>query len=94
MVQQGIYATPCEVKPNRDRADLASREQRLWVIEFKVNSTGGCAMVKAKNPKEAEQILKSEGIYNGTPYLYRIGKIEEIIPSPDSMLLAENIVDL
>lgn len=94
MVQQGIYVSPCDVNPNRDRVDMASKEQRLWVIEFKVNNTGGCAVVKARNPKEAEQILKSEGNYNGTPYLYRVGKIEEIIPSPDSMLLAENIVEL
>lgn len=31
-MQQGIYAAPCEVKPNRDRVDinrLMVKEQRL-----------------------------------------------------------------
>lgn len=68
------------------------KEQRLWVIEFNVRNMGkGCAVVKAYSPKEAERLLKSEGILNGTPSLYDITRIEEIIPSPDSMLIAEQI---
>ena len=97
-MQQGIYAAPCEVKPNRDRVDTACaimKEQKLWIIEFKVKHSGnGCAVVKAGNPKEAETLLKSEGILNGTPSLYDITRIEEIIPSPDSMLIAEQIAML
>ena len=94
-MQQGIYAAPCEVKPNRDRVDinrLMVKEQRLWVIEFNVRNMGkGCAVVKAYSPKEAERLLRSEGILNGTPSLYDITRIEEIVPSPDSMLIAEQI---
>lgn len=95
MTQKGIYAAPCDVKPNRDKVDinrLMIKEQRLWVIEFNVRNMGkGCAVIKAYSPKEAERLLRSEGILNGTPSLYDITRIEEIIPSPDSMLIAEQI---
>ena len=92
---RGIYASPCDVKPNRDVIDkkkLACKEQKLWIIEFKVKNVGnGCAVVKAFNPKEAETLLKSEGTFNGMNSLYVITRIEEIVPSPDSMLIAEQI---
>ena len=98
MTQRGIYAGPCEVKPNRDRVDntdCAVKEQKLWIIEFRVKNIGnGCAVVKASNPKEAETLLKSEGTFNGMGYLYSITRIEEIVPSPDSMLIAEQIAML
>ena len=97
-MQQGIYAAPCEVKPNRDRVDTACatvKEQKLWIIEYRVKDVGnGCAVVKATNPKEAETLLRSEGTFNGMPYLYEISRIEEIVPSPDSMLIAEQIAML
>lgn len=96
MTQRGIYAAPCDIIPNRDRVDntdCAVKEQKLWIVEFRVKNIGnGCAVVKAFNPKEAETLLKSEGVYNGTPYLYDIIRVEEIVPSPDSMLLAEQLV--
>lgn len=95
MTQIGIYAAPCDIVPNRDRVantDCAVKEQKLWIIEFKVKHLGnGCAVVKAYSPKEAERLLKSEGVYNGMSYMYNITRIEEIIPSPDSMLIAEQI---
>ena len=96
MGQQGIYVAPCNNVPNRDRVgntELACKEQRLWVIEFEVSNIGkGCAVVKASNPKDAENKLKTEGSYNGTSYMYKITRIEEIIPSPSGMLLCEQIV--
>lgn len=95
MTQKGIYTAPCDVKPNRVKVDinrLMIKEQRLWVIEFNVrNMDKGCAVIKAYSPKEAERLLRSEGILNGTPSLYDITRIEEIVPSPDSMLIAEQI---
>ena len=98
MTQRGIYAAPCDIKPNRDRVDTteyATKEKKLWIIEFRIENIGnGCAVVKADNPKEAEDILKSEGVYNGMKTLYVITRIEEIVPSPDSMLLAEQVVVL
>ena len=69
--------------------------KRLWIVEFNIKNTGkGCAVVKAGNPKEVETLLKSEGILNGTPSLYEIIRIEEIISSPDSMLIAEQIATI
>lgn len=95
---RGICAAPCDIVPNRDRVDntdCAVKEQKLWIIEFKIKAIGkGCAVVKASNPKEAETLLKSEGTFNGMGYLYSITRIEEIVPSPDSMLIAEQIVML
>ena len=92
MTQQGIYVAPCEVRPNRDRVDNV--EYKLWAIDFSVNNTIGCAVVKAKNPKEAEYLLKSEGAFNGTPYLYKITRIEEILNSPRSMIISEQILGI
>ena len=96
MTKRGIYVAPCDIKPNRDRVDTtdcAVKEQKLWIVEFRVKNIGnGCAVVKASNPKEAETLLKSEGTFNGMPYLYEISRIEEIVSSPDSMLIAEQVV--
>ena len=64
---------------------------KLWIVEFTVNKKNGCAIVKAPNPKVVETILRTNGIYNGTPHLYKITRIEEIIKSPESMLIAEQI---
>lgn len=98
MTQRGIYAAPCNTKPNRDRVDVkecAVKEQRLWVIEFSVKNMGnGCAVVKARSPREAERLLRSEGVLNGNPSLYDITRMEEIVSSPDSMLIAEQIATI
>ena len=64
---------------------------KLWIVEFTVNKKNGCAVVKAPNHKVVETILRTKGIYNGTPHLYKITRIEEIIESPESMLIAEQI---
>ena len=72
--------------------ELGKGTQRLWVIEFNVLKNKGCAVVKAENSKKAELILKAEGSYNGQPNKYKIIRIEEILPSPSSMLLAEQII--
>lgn len=95
MTQQKIYAAPCQSAPNKDRVGnsaTACKEMKLWIIEFSIKNTGnGCAVVKANNPKQAEVLLKTQGIFNGTSYLYKITRIEEIIPSPDSMLICEQL---
>lgn len=92
---RGIYASPCGVRPNRGvigKKGLACKEQKLWIVGFRVKNIGnGCAVVRAFNPKEAETLLKSGGAFNGMPYLYDIIRVEEIVPSPDSMLIAEQI---
>lgn len=95
MTQRGIYAAPCQTDPKRDRVDTkvaACKEMRLWIVEFSIKDIGnGCAVVKADNPKQAEVLLKTQGTFNGLPHLYSITRIEEIIPSPDSMLICEQL---
>lgn len=95
MTQKGIYAAPCQTTPNRDGVDtkeVTYKEMRLWIVEFSIKDVGnGCAVVKADNPKQAEVLLKTQGTFNGLPHLYSITRIEEIIPSPDSMLICEQL---
>ena len=95
MTQKGIYAAPCQTTHNRDGVDtkeVTCKEMRLWIVEFSIKDVGnGCAVVKADNPKQAEVLLKTQGAFNGLPHLYSITRIEEIIPSPDSMLICEQL---
>ena len=95
MAQGGIYAAPCQTAPNRDRVNtkgVAYKEMKLWIVEFNIKDIGnGCAVIKANNPKQAEVLLKTQGTFNGSPHLYSITRIEEIIPSPDSMLICEQL---
>ena len=72
--------------------ELGKGTQRLWVIEFDIFKNKGCAVVKAENSKKAELLLKAEGSYNGQSNKYEITRVEEILPSPSSMLLAEQII--
>lgn len=93
-MNQGIYASPDCITPNRDREPIS--DLKIWIIEFEVfivhNATRkGCAVIKAKDANSASQILLKDGSYNGTPNRYSITRIAEIVPSPDSMLLCEQI---
>ena len=72
--------------------ELGKGTQRLWIIQFYVFKNKGCAVVKAENSRKAELLLKAEGNYNGQPNDYKITRIEEILPSPSDMLLAEQII--
>ena len=72
--------------------ELGKGTQRLWIIQFYVFKNKGCAVVKAENSKKAELLLKAEGSYNGQPNSYEITRIEEILPSPNNMVLAEQIL--
>ncbi|QOR58333.1 hypothetical protein [uncultured phage cr106_1] len=96
-VQQGIYCAPDSVVPNRDRADVGCAPNgvmKLWVVEFNLYGMldKGCAVIKAANPKAAIDILKSSGMYNGSPEKYLVTRVEEIIVPPCSGLMAEQIV--
>lgn len=69
-------------------------ELKLWILTYDLVSVGkGTAVVKASNAKEAENLLKSSGLYNGTPDTYSINRIEEIIVPPSKDLIAEQNVD-
>lgn len=97
MGQQGIYCGPVETQPNRDREVCPVEESpmRLWILEFTVYGFGkGCAVVKANNAKKAEQNLKSEGMFNGTPEMYEVTRVEEIIEPPCNGLMCEQIAEI
>lgn len=64
-----------------------------WIITFTVNNIKGCAVAKADTANEAQSILTSSGMYNGTPSLYVINSIEQIFESPEPQLLCEQIND-
>lgn len=96
-MQQGIYCGAVDNSPNRDRVDVECapiETLRLWVVVFNVRAKGkGCAMVKASNANDAEQILKTNGMYNGTQSEYLVTKIEEIITPPCCGLMVEQNVE-
>lgn len=97
MRQTGIYCGPIDTSPNRDRevCPVSNVPMRLWVLEFIVHGVGkGCAVVKAGNPKQAEGILKAQGVFNGMQHLYKVTRIEEIIEPPCAGLLAEQVVEI
>ena len=50
-------------------------------------------MVKASNANDAEQILKTNGMYNGTQLEYLVTKTEEIVIPPCCGLMAEQNVE-
>ncbi len=67
---------------------------KLWVITYDIRGIGkGTAMVKASNPECAEQTLKTNGMYNGTPEVYLVTKIEEVVVPPCNGLMAEQNVE-
>ena len=67
---------------------------RLWVITYNLRSMGkGVAMIKAPNANNAEQILKTSGMYNGTQSEYLVTKTEEIVIPPCCGLMAEQNVE-
>lgn len=97
MSQTGIYCGPIDTSPNRDRevCPVSNVPMRLWVLEFIIHGVGkGCAVVKAGNPKQAEGILKAQGVFNGMQHLYKVTRIEEIIEPPCAGLLAEQVVEI
>ena len=97
MTQQGIYAAPTNISPNRNRTDVKcaeAKEQKLWILEFEVKDhKKGCAVVKASNANNAVRTLFSNGMYNGSPTIYHVTRIEEIVESVESMLICEQIND-
>lgn len=75
------------------KKEAIKENSRLWIIEYNISNVGkGCAVVKANTAKSAGNILIHDGIYNGVPELYSITRIEEIIPSPEPMLLCEQLL--
>ena len=96
-MNKGIYVSPDCITPNKYREDF--EELKLWIIEFELFVSGsiitkGCAVVKAKNASEAITILTKDGMYNATPNKYSVIRVAEIVPSPSSMLLCEQINDI
>lgn len=74
--------------------DVSKEQNRLWIVEYDLPNKGkGCAVVKAPNANTVQNILKHDGCYNATPYMYLITRIEEIIPSIDSLLICEQSVE-
>ena len=79
MGQTGIYCGPIDTSPNRDRevCPVSNVPMRLWVVEFNVIGIGkGCAVVKAGNAKQAEGLLKAQGVFNGRQHLFKYMKIK------------------
>lgn len=90
-MQQGIYAAPNTNGANCSREEIVENP-RLWVIDYTINGIEGIAVIKAKNPKRASEILESDSKYNSYKGMFKVIKIEEILESPDEMLIMEAIL--
>ena len=73
--------------------NITTEDAFLWLVNFKIKGGGkGTAVIKAKSPNNASMLLKNNGMYNGIPGAYIIEQIEQIISSPDEMLISEQIL--
>lgn len=62
---------------------------KIWVIDYYLSvGIRGIAVVKAPNPKRAEEILRADGAFNGSNR-YKITRIEEVLETPLEGLLSE-----
>lgn len=88
------YCNYCDSDENKkDLGCAPDGALQLWVMEYEVTGIGkGCAITKAVNPQEAEELLRTNGIYNGKPYLYKVTRIEQVIVPPCNGLMAEQVV--
>ena len=70
-----------------------NRPNYLYIVTFLIKSTNkkGCAVVYAYDANHAVQLLKADGLYNGSSHEYEIYKIEEIIKPKEQMLVCEQI---
>ena len=75
--QKGIYASPDNVRANRDR----KKELKNFFVIYTVgldHYSKGTAVVKAYCEDDVERILKKEGVYCSLECLYHIKEISEI----------------
>lgn len=73
--------------------EIQAKDASLWLINFNIKGEGkGTAIIKAHSPNTASMLLKNNGMYNGTSSKYEIYQIEELIPSPEEMLISEQVL--
>lgn len=63
MTQQGIYASPDNIVPNRDRGD--KQNLYLYVCKYNIAYGNGMVLVAAKNPMRAMEIPAAYNGYDG-----------------------------
>lgn len=67
----------------------------VWILNYDIKNIGkGTAVVKADNPNRAVNILRADGIYNGTPKVYQVESIQQFIESPEEMLISEQNLNI
>jgi hypothetical protein len=57
MTQQGIYISPDNIVPNRDRGD--KQNLYLYVCKYDIAYGNGMVLVAARNPMRAMEILEA-----------------------------------
>lgn len=77
----------------RTECDKVEPKLKLWIVNYKIHSNKGVAVVKARNPKEASDIFKADSDFNYDKKNIEIIRIEEIILDMTTVgLLAEEWV--
>lgn len=57
MAQQGIYVSPDNIAPNRDRGD--KQNLYLYVCKYNIAYSNGMVLIAARNPIRAMEILEA-----------------------------------
>ena len=72
---------------------------RMFVLNYEISIKDldkhykGCAVVKANDAGEATSTFKSQSAFNGYQKELKVGRVEEIYPSPNTLLCCEEYVE-
>jgi len=87
---QGIYASPDNVRANRDRKNTISTYFVTYTVGLD-HYNKGVAVVRARKEEDVEEILKKGGVYNSLSCLYHIKEITKIPDGDKDEVLLEDV---
>ena len=79
MTQQGIYISPDNIVPNRDRGN--KQNLYLYVCKYNIAYGNGMVLVAARNPMRAMEILEATNRKDDYGYsVYQDADLEHVVP--------------
>lgn len=88
--QKGIYASPDNVRANRDRKNTLNTYFVTYTVGLD-HYNKGVAVVRAEKEKDVEKILKDGGVYCTLSCLYHIKEITKIPDGDKEEVLLEDV---
>ena len=78
MSKQGIYVSPDNIVPNRDRGN--KQNLYLYVCKYNIAYGNGMVLVAARNPMRAMEILEATNRKDDYGYsVYQDGDLEHVV---------------